>query len=135
MDGAYSEAASAEKLGQKVQTTWHDAIFNDNGATVAGKQYGDFNDAIEALINSETSLTSKISDGRGSMTTGMNTMSKNVTYDTKSKLETALKIATKVEKFASMTTSPSGSYQTYGADLSELDSDAADLISTGFDKE
>ena len=133
--GAYSCASGAEDLGKKVQSTWSDAIFEDNGATVAGKQYTDFNDAVDALISSEKTLTTKISNGKGTMTGSLNIMSDNATIDTKAKLEKAAKIADKVDKFSSMATSPTGSYQTYGAELSKLDSDTADLISDGFDLE
>lgn len=133
--GAYSAATGAEDLGKKVQSTWSDAIFEDNGATVAGKQYTDFSDAIHALISSEKSLTTKISNGTRTMTTGMSAMSDNVTTDTKTKLQKAVKIAKKVDEFSSMATSPTGSYQTYGTEISKLDSDTADLISQGFELE
>lgn len=133
--GAYSAASGAEDLGKKVQSTWSDAIFEDNGATVAGKQYTDFSDAIHALIANEKALKTKISNGTGTMTSGLNTMSDNVTIDTKTKLQKAIKIAKKVDEFSSMTTAPTGSYQTYGTEIAKLDSETADLISEGFDIE
>ena len=125
---AYLSATTSENLAQKVQDTWHDAIFEDAGATVAGKQYTDFNEAVDALITSESTNTDKISTCRDNMSDAMNTMSKNLTKPDAKRLQQVSKMATKTEKLASLATSPSGNYQTFGEKFSTLDSETADLL-------
>lgn len=128
MAGAYVSAASAETLANKINSTWHDAIFNDAGATVAGKQYTDFDTAIVKLVASETKLTKSISDGNDAMDDALSTMNEYVTDNTSSKLSKAKKIIKQTKKLNEMATSPSGSYRTYGDNFSEQDDTVSDLI-------
>ncbi|WP_125572537.1 hypothetical protein [Lacticaseibacillus songhuajiangensis] len=90
--GTYISAAGSEKLANKVQNTWHDAIFNDAGATVVGKQYTDFSTAIVKLIASETTLTKDISTGNDVMDEALASVRADVTDNASDKLKKAEKL-------------------------------------------
>lgn len=128
---AFYTAGTSEDLAQKEQTAWHDAIFEDAGATVAGKHYTDFSEAVNAVGENESTDTSKITTGEGNMADAVHTMTQNVTQDTKDDLEQAITLAKKTSKLAELALSPSGNYQSFGNDFSSLDAEVADLIKTG----
>ncbi|MFD1440489.1 hypothetical protein [Lacticaseibacillus hegangensis] len=124
---AYTAAGSAEDLADKVQSTWGDAIFDDGGATVAGKQYTNFNDAIPALLVSESDTITKITDAEDEMDTALSQMKKYQTKNTKDDYAKSKELVREVKKLDSMATSPTGSYQDYGSNFNDQDTKVADL--------
>lgn len=128
----YSTAKATEALGQKIQSAWHDAIFKDAGATVAGKQYTDFSEAVDAVIKNDQINVAKINAGKGNVEDALQIMRDNVTNDTDDDLKKGVALAEKTTKFAEMALSPSGNYQTFGTEFSKLDTEVAAAIKAKF---
>lgn len=125
---SYIAATSSEELADKVHDTWGNAIFDDGGATVAGKKYTDFTEAVNALIASESETVSKISNSEDTMNSALSDMSKYKTKNTNQKYANSKKLVKEVERLDEMATNPSGTYQTYGSNFSDQDSKVADLV-------
>lgn len=126
---AYSAATTAEDLGNKVQSAWNDAIFEDSGATVAGKKYTDFNKAVSAVFDDQSDKLSTISDAEDSMNSDIKSMAKNQTKNTKNKLSKAQKIVKAVKKLDRIVTNPTGNISDFSSSFSEADTAVADVVS------
>lgn len=125
---AYDAASNAEKLGNKVNHAWSDAIYEDTGATVGGKHYTDFNDAVNAVIKTEQASVDKIAKDENAMAEELSTMNSNLTNTNRTKYKSAKKLATAVKQLDNSVTSPSGNLDNFSDDFSEKDHAVADLI-------
>lgn len=126
---AYLNAHAAESLGNEVSNTWNSAIFDDGGATVDGKKYTDFNDAIQALLTSKSADVSSIDSGESDMASSIAKMEKYKSSSRQAKFDKAKKMQSAVKKLDRLATSPTGNLSSYNSAFSDADSGVANLIS------
>jgi hypothetical protein len=122
---------STETVGNKYLEIWHDTIFDDS-ATVAGKTYTDFNDAVPAqeTVYENDGTLDKIQSEQDDMNADLKTMEKNKTNNSTNKenYATAQKQVKAVNKFVRVVTSPSGTYSDYSSTINDSDTETSDLL-------
>ncbi|AVK60320.1 hypothetical protein C5Z25_00355 [Lactobacillus sp. CBA3605] len=124
----YTTGIKAEKIGDKLTSVWHDAIWNDNGVTVDGKSYTDFNKAIEAQYAVYTSegTIDKMDTALSHLESTYATLKQNVTNKNETKLADAKKAVKDAKKFVNLVENPSGNYSTFSDNISEADANLSD---------
>ncbi|EAG9222933.1 hypothetical protein IIE63_000739 [Listeria monocytogenes] len=118
-------ATDAEELGDAYLKVWTDAIFEDKGAEIDGKNYNDFNDAIEAQRNQFTT-DGKIDSLDTQTDTLRETITKlkdNVTDKNKSLLDEANDYYTKLRAFIILAREPTGNVTTYSTSYNNSKTD------------
>lgn len=121
MAASYLAGTAAENLGNKINKAWNSAIFDDGGAVVGGKHYTDFNDAIAAVLSSDTKDAEDISTAEDKLDSALAIMRKRVTPKNKQKLADAEQLASAVKKLDNIVTSPSGNLESFNQHFSDAD--------------
>jgi hypothetical protein len=126
---AQEVGVNAEDIGGKYHDVWLDTI--DKGKVeIAGKTYTDFNDSLAAQ--------GEVFDKKGDITTltalydqtkkYFSTLTKNQTKKNANKYDTTEKLFNTLDKFYSLTTSPTGSFSSFSEEYNKLDSDLASQL-------
>ena len=111
------KASESESYGNKITKVWRDAIF-ENYATVNGKHYTDFKDAIHAFQTQYSNEFSELNSFFQDNIDSANNLSELI------RLYFPEKFAQDVFNFNDEAINPSGSYSTRSSKLSELDTKA-----------
>lgn len=120
------KASESESYGNKITKVWRDAIF-ENYATVNGKHYTDFKDAIHAFQAQYSNEFSELNSFFQDNIDSANNLSEliRIYFPEKSNRADDLEnFAQDVFNFNDEAINPSGSYSTRSSKLSELDTKA-----------
>ncbi len=120
------KASESESYGNKITKVWRDAIF-ENYATVNGKHYTDFKDAIHAFQTQYSNEFSELNSFFQDNIDSANNLSELIRkyFPEKSNRADDLEdFAQDVFNFNDEAINPSGSYSTRSSKLSELDTKA-----------
>lgn len=128
---AYTFGSKTESMTNKIASVWHDAIWNDNGVTIGGKQYTDFNKAISAqqtvwVTNGQFSkMENKLDDLREDH----HTLSLDVTKKNSADFKKANAVYSLSKEFYNAVKSPNGNYNEYSNYTTDLDNKLSNKLS------
>jgi uncharacterized membrane-anchored protein YhcB (DUF1043 family) len=123
---ATASAALSESMGGTYHDVWSKTI--DNGSvTISGKKYTDFSKAVSAQSDKfETNgFVDDVEKGYNDSKETYDKLSKNVTYKNQERFNQAKNLYDSLGKFYSLSSSPSGSLNSFTEDFNQLDSDIA----------
>ncbi|WAO22077.1 hypothetical protein [Paenilisteria newyorkensis] len=125
-------STQAETIGDSYSSIWSDAIFEDEGASVGGKKYTDFNEAISAqkAIYEENGDISSLDADLSSLTETFDSLKANLTPANETLFQEAEEYYDKLINYVSIAKNPSGSYQTYSEKYGESKSEYITVMST-----
>lgn len=128
---AYTFGSDTESMSNKITSVWHDAIWNDNGVTISGKQYTDFNKAISALQTSwiNSGKFGKMEDKLDDLREDHHTLSLDVTKKNATNYKKATKVYSLSKEFYNSVKSPNGSYTDYSNYSTDLDNKLSNALS------
>lgn len=116
-DYSYKVGNKLRSMDNKISKLWYGAIYNDNGVTVDGKNYTDFNKAISAQFDvwNENGDTDTLNSNAKYLASNYKRMETNVTSSSRESFAKDKKIYNDIKSYYTLVTSPSGTYATYSS--------------------
>lgn len=114
-ENVYKVANKLQSMDNKINKVWYGAIYNDNGVTVNGQSYTDFNKAISAQFdvwNGNGDLDA-LKANKKSVDTFYAKMASNVTKDTRAGFANDKKTYNDLKSYYTLVTQPTGTYSTF----------------------